>query len=134
MKVNRPLGILYRFYLHLKERFDPIPLITEEEKHAIEITKKVIGMKETDLYFGPVSKKRIIRNDDKEVSILIESRNVTIINHVYSYSVYIEDDDLYNSVVELFDYTSESRKETIEREIRNNIKHSLKKISENLSL
>lgn len=134
MKVNRPLGILYRFYLHLKERFDPRPLITEEERHAVEITKKVIGMKETDLYFGPVSQKRIIRNDNKEVSILIESRNITIINHVYSYSVYIEDNDLYNSVIEVFDSISESRKEDIEKEIRNNIKHSLKRISETLNL
>jgi hypothetical protein len=134
MKVNRPLGILYRFYLHLKDKFDPRPSVSEEEKHAVEITKKLVSLPESDLFFGPVSEKRIIRNEEKQVSILIDSRNISIINHVYSYSVYIESDDLYRSVIELFDTSVENRKEHIENEIKDNINKSLKKISENLKL
>lgn len=134
MKVNRPLGILYRFYLYLKERFDPKPKITEEERHAVDIAKKLIISTESDLYLAPLSHKRIIVNEPKKIYVLIESRNITIINHVYSYNVYIENDELYNTLIDMFNSISEKKKEMIEKQIRNNIEHSLKKISESLSI
>lgn len=134
MKVNRPLGILYKFYLHLKERFDPKPVITEEQRHAVEIAKKLILSTDTDLYLAPLSHKRIIVNELKKIYILIENRYLTIVNHIYSYSVYIENDELYNNLIDMFNSISEKKKELIEKQIRNNIEHSLKKISESLSL
>jgi hypothetical protein len=134
MKVNRPLGILYRFYLYLKERFDPKPKITEEERHAVDIAKKLIISTDSDLYLAPLSHKRIIVNEPKKIYVLIESRNITIINHVYSYNVYIENDELYNTLIDMFNSISEKKKEMIEKQIRNNIEHSLKKISESLSI
>lgn len=134
MKVNRPLGILYRFYLYLKERFDPKPKITEEERHAVDIAKKLIISTDTDLYLAPLSHKRILVNEPKKIYILIENRNITIINHVYSYNVYIENDELFNTLIDMFNSISEKKKEMIEKQIRNNIEHSLKKISESLSI
>ena len=133
MKVNRPLGILYRFYLHLKEKFDSRPVATEEEKHAVDITKKLILSTDTDLYLAPLSHKRIIVNEGKKIYILIENRNITIINHVYSYNVYVENDTLFNNLIDMFNSISEKKKELIEKQIRNNIEHSLKKISDSLS-
>ena len=132
MKVNRPLGILYRFYIVLREKFNPRPLVTEEEKHAVNIAKKLISNPESILYFAPVSQKRIIKNEAKRIYVLIEQRSITIINHVYSYNVYIETDNLYVSLIHHFDTTSEKKKIEIEKEIRNNVQHSLKLISDNL--
>jgi len=132
MKVNRPLGILYRFYLHLREKFNPKPQITDEERFAVDISKKIILLPDTLLYFTPLSEKRIIKNDSKQMYVVIHHRNITIINHVYSYSIYIESDQLYGSVIDSFNQTLEKRREVIESEIKNNIQHSLKTISEKL--
>jgi hypothetical protein len=132
MKVNRPLGILYRFYLHLREKFNPKPQITDEERFAVDISKKIILLPDTLLYFTPLSEKRIIKNDSKQMYVVIHHRNITIINHVYSYSIYIESDELYGSVIDSFNQTLEKRREVIESEIKNNIQHSLKTISEKL--
>ena len=132
MKVNRPLGILYRFYLHLREKFNPKPQITDEERFAVDISKKIILLPDTILYFTPLSEKRIIKNDSKQMYVVIHHRNITIINHVYSYSIYIESDELYGSVIDSFNQTLEKRREVIESEIKNNIQHSLKTISEKL--
>ena len=132
MKVNRPLGIVYKFYLHLREKFNPKPEITDEERFAVEISKKIIKLDDTLLYFTPLSEKRIIKNDNKEIYVVIHQRNITIINHVYSYSIYIESDELYNSVIDIFNETLEKKREVIELEIKSNIQHSLKTISEKL--
>jgi hypothetical protein len=132
MKVNRPLGIVYKFYLHLREKFNPKPEITDEERFAVEISKKIIKLDDTLLYFTPLSEKRIIKNDNKQIYVVIHQRNVTIINHVYSYSIYIESDELYYSVIDSFNETLEKKREVIELEIKSNIQHSLKTISEKL--
>ena len=65
--------------------------------------------------------------------IVIENRIINIINHVYSYSVYIENTDLYDELLENFDVSLESRRNQLENEIRNNIQHSLKDILEKLT-
>jgi hypothetical protein len=134
MKVNRHLGIVYRFYLHLREKFNPKPKITDEERFAVEISKKIIGLPDTLLYYTPLSQKRIIKNDSKQMYVVINERNITIINHVYSYSIYIESDELYESVTDLFNQILEKKREVIESEIKSNIQHSLKTISEKLIL
>jgi hypothetical protein len=133
MKVNRPLGILYRFYLHLKEKFDPRPQVTDEERYVVSIGKKLIKLPNTQLYIAPISNKKYIKNDDKNMFVVIESRNITLINHVYSYSVYIENDKLYEDLLDVFNLTMEEKRIELETEIKNNIQHSLKNILENLS-
>jgi len=132
MKVNKPLGIAYRFYLYLREKFNPKPEITEEERYAAKITKKIINSPEAFLYYTPISNRYVIKNDSKEIYVLIGNRNITIINHVYSYSIYIENDELYGSIINLFNETLEKKREEIEHEIKNNIQHSLMIISEKL--
>jgi hypothetical protein len=133
MKVNRPLGILYRFYLHLKDKFDPRPPVSEEEIQSYEIVKKLISLPESELFFGPVSEKRIIRNKEKQISILIDTRNISITNHVYNYSIYLENEQLYKNIITEFDSKLEEREQASENEIRKNIQHSLKSIFKNLS-
>ena len=132
MKVNRPLGMLYRFYLHLKERFDPRPEITDEERYAIQIAKKLIKLPNTHLYIAPISNKKYIKNDEKQMFIVIEGPNLTLINHVYSYSVFIENSQLFSDLMDTFNITMENKRLELESEIKNNIQHSLKNILENM--
>jgi hypothetical protein len=132
MRNNEIVGyipkILFKFYLKLKDKFDPIPPPKEEELYCLEICKILIPSKPSKLQFAPLSNKRYIKNDDKDMFIIIQNRTVSLINHVYSYNVYIENDKLYTEVLNLFDSELEKRRLQLEEEITSNIKHSLKTI------
>lgn len=133
MKVNKPFGILFRFYLYLKEKFDPRPEVTDEERYAVNITTKLIKSPESVLYLAPISQKKYVKNDEKSIFVVVEGSNITIINHIYSYSVYIENSEFLHRVHEIFNTTMEERRNELESEIRKNIQHSLKNILDNLS-
>lgn len=65
--------------------------------------------------------------------IVINHRIINLINHVYGYNIMIEDDELYNSIIEKFDNTLEKKRLALEEEMRNNIQHSLQVILEKVS-
>lgn len=103
-------------------------MATEEERYSINIAKKLINNPSSILTLAPISGKKFIKNDDQSIFIVIESRNITIINHVYSYSVFLEHDILYASLIKLFNETMENKRLVLEEEIKKNIQHSLKDI------
>ena len=125
--------LLYKFYLKLKERFDPTQKPKEEETICIDICKKLIPNRNSKLTIAPVSNKRYIKNDEKDMFIVITDRTISLINHVYSYNVFIENDKLYDEVIKSFDNELDNRRIELEDEIRSNIKHSLKSILEKVS-
>jgi len=137
MKENKVVGyipkLLFKFYLRLKEKFDPTPPSKEEELYSIDICKKLIKYSSSKLTIAPLSNKRYIKNDDNDMFIVIQDRTISLINHVYSYNVYIESDKLYVDVLNHFDNELENRRIELENEIRSNIKHSLKSILEKVS-
>lgn len=116
---------LFRIYLTLKEKFDPRPPITKEEQCSIDICKKLIPRETSKLNYAPKSYKRFIKNDEYDMFIVIANRTIHLINHVYSYSVYIENSELYDDLLESFDSELEKRRDELEKEITNNIQHSL---------
>jgi hypothetical protein len=125
--------LLFRFYLYLKEKFDPKPPISKEEQTCHDICIKLISNPNSQLTFAPVSFKRFIKLDDNDMFVVVENRTVNIINHVYSYSVYLENEGLYENIVSQFDSKLEEKKQSLEDEIRKNIQHSLISILEKLS-
>lgn len=120
--------ILFRFYLYLKQKFDNRPPVTQEEQYSVDICIRLIKLQSSKLTYAPISHKRFIKNDDLDMFIVIDSNTVNLINHVYSYSVYIENSDLYLSILRSFDEVLEDRRQELENEIRSNIQHSLKNI------
>ena len=124
--------LLFRLFLKIKNAFYPTTPITDEERTSSEICFKLLNSEESQLYFAPISEKRFIKSVENDMYITIETRNINIINHVYSYNVFIESDDLYDRIVKKFDYTLEKQRDVLEEEIRNNIKHSLTKVLESL--
>lgn len=118
-------GILFRIFLYLKSKFDPQPPIPEEVNTCINIVLKVLDYPDTELVLAPISKKRFIVNKKKKISITIADRSVCIINHIYSYTVYVENDDCYGKVLKKFNDRSEAKTIQLENEISSNIKHSL---------
>jgi hypothetical protein len=133
MTPNENSGILFRVFLYLKNKFDPKPPVAEEVVTCTQILLKVLEYEDTELTYTPVSNKRFIVNDGRGMAITIENRVVHIINHIYSYSIYMEDNDCYGKVLKKFDEVSEKKKSELEQKITTNIKHSLNKILEGLS-
>jgi hypothetical protein len=133
METNEKSGILFKLFLYLKNKFDPKPVVSEEINTSTQITLKLLDYEDTEVIYAPLSNKRFVINESKSMSITIENRVVHIINHVYSYSIYIDDNDCYRNIITKFDLISEKKKEILEEKISNNIKHSLNKILEGLS-
>ena len=133
MDTNENSGILFRIFLYLKNKFDPKQSIPEEVDTCTQIVIKVLDYEDTELVYAPVSNKRFIVNENKGMAITIEDRVVHIINHVYSYSIYLESNEHYNKLIKKFNEISEKKKIELEHKIVNNIKHSLSKILETLS-
>ena len=125
--------LLYKFYLRLKEKFDNRPPITEEEQYSVDICMKLIGDAPSSLTFAPISNKRFIKNDEKDMFVVIDNRFINLINHIYSYSVYIENDELYSKMISVFDTVLEEKRLELEKEIKSNIVHSLKSILDKIS-
>jgi len=91
------------------------------------IHKKLIKDKETELLIAPISAKRYLKNENFGITIVLHKRNAEIINHVYSYSIHL-DDKSWEKVDREFDEELEKRSEEFEVEITANIKKSLKNI------
>ena len=124
--------LLFKIYLNLKEIFDPTPPVTEEEIITVEICKKLISDSESELTYAPISGKRFIKNESKHMFVVIEHHTINLINHVYSYSVYLSKNSDYNEIVVSFDKILEDKRQCLEDEIRSNIQHSLQTILKKL--
>ena len=125
--------LLYKFYLKLKDRFDVNPKPSDEEKYCIEICNKLIENPKSKLTYSLVSDKRFIKNDDKYMFVIIENNVINLINHVYSYSIYIQDTSSYQKTLKKFDLALENERHLLEDEIRKNIQHSLSNILSSLN-
>jgi hypothetical protein len=125
--------LLFKFYLKLKEKFDPSPKITDEEKYCFQICMRLLDNPLSKLTFAPVSESRFIVNEDKQMFVVISNHTINITNHVYSYTVYIQEHSSYSKLVKKFDAILEEERQNIQDEIRRNIKHSLQTILNNLN-
>ena len=124
--------LLFKIYLNLKERFDPTPPIPEEERITVEICKKLINDPDSELTYAPISAKRFIKNESKSMFVVIEHHTINLINHVYSYSVYLSKNSDYNEIIGGFDKILENKRQSLEDEITSNIQHSLQTILKKL--
>jgi len=132
MNTNENSGILFRLFLYLKNKFDQTPDIPEEVETCANIVLKVLEYEDTELIFSPVSHKRFIINDNRGMAITIQNRDVHIINHVYSYTIFMENNECYGKIIKKFNEISEIKRIELEKKLSNNIKHSLIKILEGL--
>lgn len=120
--------ILYSIFLNLKEKFDPSPVITDEEVYASLICDKLIRNENSELTFSPLTNKRMIKNENNDMFIVMEGHSIYLVNHVYSYTVYLQDNSKYMELCQNFDNVLDEKRKKIESEIRSNIQHSLKTI------
>ena len=125
--------LLYRIFLSLKEKFDPTPPIPEEEKITIDICLKLLDDPNSKLTIAPLANKRFVKNEEKDMYIVIHEHTINLINHVYSYSIYVSDSQAYVDIVNKFDKVLDEGRLKLEEEIKNNIQHSLSSILNKLN-
>ncbi len=123
--------LIQKWYISLVRLSNPTPEKSEYERDCIAICKKLISKEDTVLLLTPISNKRYIRNEELQIFVILEGHNVKVINHVYSYTVFLEQKQ-WDSLVYLFDTKVEKRREEFEKEITSNIKHSLQNILQNI--
>jgi len=102
-------------------------VVSEYEKDCISICKKLINKEESILMSTPISNKKYIRNEENDIFVILDSYNVQVINHIYSYNVYLSEKS-WDYLINYFNQEIESRREEFEKEITSNIKHSLQNI------
>ena len=123
--------LIQKWYISIVRLSTPPIEKSEYERDCIAICKKLISKEDTVLLLTPISNKRYIRNEDLQIFVILEGHNVKVINHVYSYTVFLEQKPWENIVV-AFDNEVEKRREKFEKEIMSNIKHSLQNILQNI--
>ena len=94
--------MLYKLYLILKDRFDPKPVITDEEKTWFDVCMKLMDIPNTELFDYREQNQKFIVNDRKRTYIIIEGRYVSLINPAHSFTTYIDGYDVYDKVIERF--------------------------------
>jgi hypothetical protein len=97
------------------------------ENDAIRITMKVIMDENSKMLISPLSGKKFIKNEKLEMYIILSSSTIQIINHKYSYVVYVSDKK-YDKLINFFNEEVEKRREIFEKEIMSNIGYSMKNI------
>lgn len=124
-KLKRQLQkVALKFFRMLKSE---IVVKNKYQLDAIKIFRSLLYSPETLVLISPLSNKRYLKNDKKGLTIILDGNSVNIINHVYSYSVVLDDSNV-TKVVDMFNQEVERRRNEFEKEITSNIKHSLKTI------
>ena len=83
------------------------------------------------MLMSPLSGKKYIKNEKLGMYIILSSSTVQIINHKYSYVVFISDKK-YDKLINDFNIVVEKRREIFEKEILGNINMSMKSILKTL--
>ena len=123
--------LVQKWYISIVRMTTPPIEKSEYEKDCIAICKKLIAKEDTVLLLTPISNKRYIRNEELQIFVILEGHNVKVINHVYSYTVFLEQKP-WDNIILAFDTEVEKRREEFEKEITSNIKHSLQNILHNI--
>ena len=123
--------LIQKWYISIVRLSTPPMEKSEYERDCIAICKKLISKEDTVLLLTPISNKRYIRNEELQIFVILEGHNVKVINHVYSYTVFLEQKP-WDNVILAFDTEVEKRREEFEKEIMSNIKHSLQNILQNI--
>lgn len=99
----------------------------EAEKDAAVIFRKMIKCQDSELLMSPISQKQYVRNDERHILLILDSYELTVINHVFSYNIRISP-KTNKTLSEAFNIELEKRRLDMEISFKENVKHSLKTI------
>lgn len=123
--------LIQKTYIRLHRKLSIIEEKSQYENDCMRICKKLLESQSSILLLSPISNKRYIRNDEKQIYVIIQGRSVNIINHTYSYTIFL-DEKANIKLVDLFNEEVEKRRAIFENEMISNVKHSLQSIIKNI--
>jgi len=101
------------------------------EIDAQNVCLKLISKEQSHLLMTSITQKRFIKNDEFDVLVTIDNNIINIVNHQYSYTVFVTE-KTRKTICNEFDKVIESQRKKMEDEITSNIKFSLKNLSDKL--
>jgi|688.fasta_scaffold298816_2 hypothetical protein len=121
--------LLWSRSMFTKSKQDP----DEYEQISATICRKLMARPDTKFAIAPLSEKRYIINEPMGMFVVMEPdlRDVQLTNHVYHYSVRMQD-KTFRSIAKMFDNKVEGIRVNYEKEIHDQIQHSLVNVLEKL--
>ena len=111
--------------------FNPIdhdsPEKNSSEKDAAVLFKKMLLKPDSELLISPLSGRYFLKNDRKQILIILTDYELMVINHVFGYNIKISQ-KLQKSLYQAFVSEVEQRRIDMENAFRQNVKHSLQSI------
>jgi hypothetical protein len=101
------------------------------EIDAQNVCLKLISKEQSHLLMTSITQKRFIKSDEFDVLVTIDNNIINIVNHQYSYTVFVTE-KTRKTICNEFDKLIESQRKKMEDEITSNIKFSLKNLSNKL--
>lgn len=124
--------ILQKFYIWYKVNVDRPELKQQDldstQRKAISICLMMINDNNSDLRLSSKGKRYILLGKNY---VVIDGDKISIINHIYSYDIFIKGKALYN-ITSKFDSRIDNDREKLENEIFDNVKNSLDAILDNM--
>jgi hypothetical protein len=105
--------------------------LSKTEIEASILFRKLISDPKTDLLISPISSKYYLRNDDRKLLVVLGNMNISIINHIFGYDVSIPS-YLQDNLKIIFNDEVENRRQKMEEEYRNNVRHNLQQVIKSL--
>jgi len=102
------------------------------ERDASQVFRKMVKSENSELLISPISNKKYVKNDDKQVLLILDDYQITLINHVFSYTIRLSQKTARN-LVDTFNVETERRRLEMEAEFKTNVRHSLQTIITNLN-
>ena len=127
--------ISQRLAIKINRAMDPNEKVSESdsaERDAAQVFRRMVKSEASDLLISPISHKKYVKNDEKQVLLILDNYEITLINHVFSYTIRISQKTARN-LSETFDIETENRRLQMETEFKNNVRHSLQTIITNLN-
>jgi hypothetical protein len=106
--------------------------VSSYEKTCFQICLKTIKHPSTKFMIAPMSNKRYIENKEMDIFITMDYSRIDLTNHVYHYSVKLNNRD-WERITYIFDVETEKRRLNYEDIINSQIKNSLHNVLERIS-
>jgi len=117
--------------IKLLRAFNPLdrerPEKNSSELDAALLFKKMLVKADSELLISPLSGRYFLKNDRKQILIILTEYELVVINHVFGYNIKISQ-KLQRSLYQAFVNEVEQRRTALENAFRQNVKHSLQSI------
>ena len=129
--VHRFRRLSQKLSIKLLRAFNPLdrerPEKNSSELDAALLFKKMLVKTDSELLISPLSGRYFLKNDRKQILIILTEYELVVINHVFGYNIKISQ-KLQRSLYQSFVNEVEHRRTAMENAFRQNVKHSLQSI------